>query len=67
MNAKLLKLSNFQGKPLRKTDTSFKTLEDSKMQFFVGEFLSYGPKHPNKNKFTEIHFLANIDTLVNSK
>ena len=64
MNAKLLKLSKFQGKPLRKTDTSLKTLEDSKMQIYVREFLSYGPKHPIKNKFTEIHFPADIDNLV---
>ena len=64
MNAKLPKLSNFQGKPPRKTDTSIKTLDDSKLPIFIEEFLSYGPKHPIKDKLNEIHFLADTDKLV---
>ena len=61
MNAKLLNLSNCQGKPLRKTDTSKKPLDDIKLPIFVEEFLSYGPKHPIRDKYNENHFLADND------
>ena len=42
MNAKM---SNFQKKPLRKSDTSIKTLDDTQLPFFLEEFLSNGSKH----------------------
>ena len=64
MNAKLLKLSNFQGKPLRKTGTSIKLLDDIKLPKFCCKFCSYGPKHPIKDKFNEIHLQGDFDKLV---
>ena len=57
-------MTNFQRKPLRKSDTSIKTFDDIKLPIFVEEFLSYGPKHPIKDKLNELHFLANVDKLV---
>ena len=56
MNAKLLELSSFQGKPLQENDTWIKTLDDIERPIFIEVFLSYGPKHPIKDKFYEIHF-----------
>ena len=57
-------MTNFQRKTLRKSDTSIKTFDDIKLPIFVEEFLSYGPKHPIKDKLNELHFLANVDKLV---
>ena len=42
MNAKM---SNFQKKPLRKSDTSIKKLDDTQLPLFLEEFLSNGSKH----------------------
>ena len=64
MNAKLLKLSNFQGKPLRKTDTSIKSLDDIKLPKFCCKICSNSPKHPIKDKFIETHLLGDFDKLV---
>ena len=51
MNANLMKLSNFQAKPLGKTEVSIKTLDDIKLPIFVEGFLSYDPKYPIKDTF----------------
>ena len=42
----------------------YKTLDNLKIPVVVKELLSYGPKHPVKEKFNETHFLADIDKLV---
>ena len=56
MNAKLLEFSSFQGKPLQENNTSIKALDDIERPIFIEMFLSYGPKHPIRDKFNEIHF-----------
>ena len=56
MNAKLLELSSFQGKPLHENDTSIKTLDDIELPIFIEVFLSYGPKHPILISFMKYNF-----------
>ena len=67
MLSKLEKLSLRQDKPLRETNKiAVKTLDGIELPVFVNEMLSYGPKHPVRDKFNEIHFLADVDKLVRS-
>ena len=34
------------------------------LPLWVREFLTFGPKHPARDKFNEIHFLADIDSFL---
>ena len=34
------------------------------LPLWVWEVLSFGPKHPERDKFNEIHFLADIDSFL---
>ena len=67
MLSKLEKLSHRQDKPLRETNKiAVKTLDGIELPVFVNEMLSYGPKHPVRDKFNEIHLLADVDKQVRS-
>ena len=59
---KLSKLQKFlkrQEKPLRETNKiAIRMLDCIELPVFVKEMLSYGPRHPVKDKFNEIHFLV---------
>ena len=66
MNHKLEKMTKRKNRPLRDNDGAIKTLDNLKLPFFVNDLFSNGPKHPVKDKFIEIYFLADIDKLVNN-
>ena len=57
-------LSNDQDKPLRSTQFTVRNLPDKSPPTYVTELLSFGPKHPIKDKFRELHFLADMDKLL---
>ena len=65
LNDKLAKLSERQDKPLRNgSHNNVVTLDDVEQPKFVLDVLSLGPKHPVRDKFNEVHFLADVDRLV---
>ena len=39
-------------------------LDNKNLPGFDRDLLSFGPKHPMRNKFKELHFLADIDILI---
>ena len=45
---------------LRENDNAFKTLQGTKPPVFIKKHLSYGPKHPIKDKIKETHLLVDI-------
>ena len=54
-------LSDRQVRPPRKMHRkSAKELDDIKLQGWVDELLSVGPKHRERDKFNDVHFLADI-------
>ena len=62
---KLGTLSERQNRPLRNLDQrSVRTLDEVILPLWVREVLSFGPKHPVRDKFNEIHFLADIDSFL---
>ena len=62
-NKKLEKISERQVRPLKNLDErSVRILDELILPLWVGEVLSFGPKHPVRDKFNEINFLANIDS-----
>ena len=62
---KLEKLSERQHRPLKILDErSVRNLDEVALPLWVREVLSFGPKHPVRHKFNEIHFLANIDSFL---
>ena len=62
---KLEKLSERQDRPLKNLDErSVTILNDVILPLWVREVLSFGPKHPVRDKFIEIHFLADIDSFL---
>ena len=65
LNDKLVKLSERQDRPLRNgSHNSVVTLDGVELPKFVLDVLSLGPKHPVRDKFNEVHFLADVDRLV---
>ena len=57
----LKNLSDRQVRPPRKMHRkSAKELDDIKLQGWVDELLSVGPKHRERDKFNDVHFLADI-------
>ena len=65
LNDKLAKLSERQDRPLRNESHSIVvTLDGVELPKFVLDVLSLGPKHPVRDKFNEVHFLADVDRLV---
>ena len=41
-------------------------MDNLELPVFVEDLLSYGPKHPVKDKFNKTQFIADIDKLVNN-
>ena len=65
LNGKLDKLSDRQDRPLRNGSHSNVVIMDGlELQKFVLDIISLGPKHPVRDNFNEVHFLADVDKLV---
>ena len=65
LNDKLARLSERQDRPLRNgSHKNVVTLDGVELPKFVLDVLSLGPKHPVRDKFIEVHFLADVDRLV---
>ena len=65
LNGKLDKLSERQDIPLWTGSRSNVVIMDGgELPNFVVDILSLGPKHPRRDKFNEVHFLADVDKLV---
>ena len=61
---KLAKLSERQDRPLRNGfHNNVVTLVGFELPRFVLDVLSLGPKHPVREHFNEVHFLAHADRL----
>ena len=62
---KLDKLSARQDRPLRNgSHSNVVKVDGCELPKFVLDLLSLGPKHPVRDKFKEVHFLADVDKLV---
>ena len=62
---KLAKLSERQDKPLRSSnEKTVVVLDNINLPGFVRDLLVFGPKHPKRDKFEELHFLADKDSLI---
>ena len=62
---KLAKLSERRDKPLRSSnEKTVVVLDNTILPGFVRDLLILGPKHPIRDKFKELHFLADIDSLL---
>ena len=60
---KLEKLSEKQDRPLKILDErAVRILDEVILPLWVGEVSNFGPKHPVRDKFNEVHFLADIDS-----
>ena len=58
-------LSVRQDRPLKDQNIdSTRTLDRICLPTFLKDLLFYGPKHPIRNKFNDVHFLADIDKLI---
>ena len=65
LNDKLAKLSERQERLLRNgSHNNVVTLDGVELPKFVLDVLSLGPKHPVRDKFNEVYFLAVVDRLV---
>ena len=53
-----------QDRLFRENDFAFKALHGTKTPVFVKKHISYGSKHPIKDKLKEPHLLADIKNLV---
>ena len=63
-NDKLAKVSEKQDRPLRNgSHNNVITLAGVELPKFVLDVLSLGPKHPVRDKFNEVHFLADVNRL----
>ena len=65
LNGKLDKLSERQDKPLRNgSHINVVIMDGREIPKFVLDILLLGPKHLVRDKFNEVHFLADVDKLV---
>ena len=65
LQGKLAKLSERQNKPFRASNEKIVTVLDNIiLPGFVRNLLAFGPKRPIRDKFKELHFLADIDSLI---
>ena len=65
LDAKLKKLSVRQARPLKEQNIdSTRRLDRIALPHIVEDLLFYGPKHPIRDKFNEVNFLAVIDKLI---
>ena len=53
-----------QEKPLRGVENTVKVIGAIDPPRFVIDLLSFGPKHPVRDEFNEMHFLADVDRLL---
>ena len=61
LNGKLDKLSERQDRPLRNgSHRNVVIMDGRELPKFVLDILSLGPKHPVRDKFNEVHFLADV-------
>ena len=61
---KLDLLSQRQGKPLSNIEETIKILDGIVLPETLLNYLALGPKHPVKDQFNEMHFLADVDNLL---
>ena len=62
---KLEKVIERQDRPLNNLDERLvRNLDEVILPLRVREVLSFGPKHPVRDKFNEIHFLADFDKFL---
>ena len=61
---KLENLAFEQEKPLNKVTNTIKILGDLKIPDKIKEYLALSSKHPVRDKFDEMHFLADVDGLL---
>ena len=65
LQGKLATISKRQDKPLRPSnEKNVVVLDNIILPGLVRDLLAFGPKHPIKDKFKELHFLADIDSLT---
>ena len=65
LNDKLAKLFDRQDRQLPNGFQNIVvTLDAVELPKFVLEVLSFGPKHPVRDKINEVHYLTDVDTLV---
>ena len=65
LNGKLNELSKRQDRPLLNgSHSNVVIMNGRELPKFVLDILSLGPKHPERDKFNEVHFLADVDKLV---
>ena len=65
LNGKLDTMADKQDRPLRNgSHSNVVIMDDRELPKFVLYILSLGPKHPVRDKFNELHFLADVDKLV---
>ena len=65
LQGKLAKLSERQDKPLRSSnEKTAVVLDNIILPEFVRDLLAFGLQHPIRDKFKELHFLADIDSLI---
>ena len=58
---KLESLFSEQEKPLHDLKNTVRIVGDIKVPDLVLDYLSLGPKHPVRDKFNDLHFLADVD------
>ena len=62
---KLEKLSERQNRPLKNlVERAVRILDEVILPLWVREVLNFGTKHPVRDKFNEIHFVADIDSFL---
>ena len=65
LQGKLTKLSERQDKPKRSSnEKTVVILDNIILPGFVRDLLAFGPKHPIRDKFKELLFWADIDSLI---
>ena len=65
LQGKPAKLSERQDKPQRSSDEkTVMVLDDINLPRSFTDLLAFGRKHPIRDKFKQLHFLADIDNLI---
>ena len=66
LDKKLQNLATEQEKPLAGVENTVKVLDDLKVPGVILEYLGQGPKHPVRDAFDEMQFLADVDSLLHN-
>ena len=61
---KIATLADRQEKPLSKIGNTIKIVDELEIPEVIKNYLALGPKHPVKDDFDELQFLADIDALL---